>query len=66
MTLPSFLTIFGFIVCGLSFIVVVMSLFSDGSNGIAIIYAIMAFLNGLIAVALAEVLQEVREKKQLS
>lgn len=60
MKLISMLYIFGLLIMLAGVFTIIMSIASDGENGQAILYAVFAVLNGLIAMGVAEILKIVR------
>lgn len=60
MKLVSMLYIFGLLIMLAGVFTTIMSIASDGENGQAILYAVFAVLNGLIAMGVAEILKIVR------
>lgn len=60
MKLVSMLYIFGLLIMLAGVFTIIMSIASDGENGQAILYAVFAVLNGLIAMGVAEILKIVR------
>lgn len=62
MKLVSMLYIFGLLIMLAGAFTIIMSIASDGENGQAILYAVFAVLNGLIAMGVAEILKIVRRR----
>ena len=62
MKLVSMLYIFGLLIVLAGVLTVITSIASEGENGQAVLYAVFAVLNGLIAMGVAEILKTVRSR----
>ena len=57
MKLPGLLAATGFLVCGASVLLTIMTLASyESGNGLTLLISALVFLNGLIAIGVAELL----------
>lgn len=63
MKLSGILAACGFLICGAAILYFVMSLFSnDDAKGTAMILSFLVFVNGLIAIGIAELLNTSKKK----
>lgn len=63
MKLPGLLAACGFLICGAAILYFVMSLFSnDDDKGTAMIFSFLVFVNGLLAIGVADLLSTTKKK----
>ena len=63
MKLSGFLAACGFLICGAAILYFVMSFFSnDDAKGTAMVFSFLIFVNGLIAVGVADLLSTAKKK----